>query len=144
MARRIKLRRGGDFSRDQFNKLLREVVTEADAQLKKITPVDTGRLRAGWQVGQNKTDPSFPPPGRYPNVPEIKRLGYQQEKAGYIYSIHNSLPYAEPVLRGVNLPPSWNGQYFSKNNQYSPGELTIVTANIRAFTKQIENKYGRE
>ncbi len=30
------------------------------------------------------------------------------------YNIHNNVPYAEPVMFGTSLPPSWGGTYRSK------------------------------
>ena len=50
---------------------------------KKATPVDTGNLRNSW-----KTD-----------IGKFKG------------TIINNVEYAEPVIYGTSLPPSWQGQF---------------------------------
>jgi hypothetical protein len=51
------------------------------------TPVDTGVLIGNWQMTMDN-----PGQGR----------------------VFNNLEYAAPVIAGENLPPSWNGQYRTK------------------------------
>ena len=51
------------------------------------TPVDTGVLIGAWQMKMDN-----PGQGR----------------------VFNNLEYAAPVIAGENLPPSWNGQYRTK------------------------------
>ena len=82
---------------------------ETDSLVKQASPVDTGRFRASWQVGENAAPSAGAPPGSYPGVTAIKRIGYQQEKLGNIYSVHNNLPYAEPLANGSSRqsPPGW-------------------------------------
>ena len=109
MARRIQARDIGRYCEDQMEKLLRAAVLETDSLLKQASPVDTGRFRASWQVGQNAAPGGIAPSGSYPGVTGIKRLGYQKEKVGNIYSVHNNLPYAEPLANGWSrqMPPGW-------------------------------------
>jgi hypothetical protein len=59
MARTIRVGDIGDYANSQMEKLLRSAVLETDALLKSASPVDTGRFRASWQVGENAT--SSPP-----------------------------------------------------------------------------------
>ena len=109
MARRIQARDIGRYCEDQMEKLLRAAVLETDSLLKQSSPVDTGRFRASWQVGQNAAPGGIAPPGSYSGVTAIKRLGYQKEKVGNIYSVHNNLPYAEPLASGSSkqADPGW-------------------------------------
>ena len=109
MARRIQARDIGRYCEDQMEKLLRAAVLETDSLLKQASPVDTGRFRASWQVGQNAAPGGIAPSGSYPGVTGIKRLGYQKEKVGNIYSVHNNLPYAEPLASGSSkqADPGW-------------------------------------
>jgi hypothetical protein len=109
MARRIQVRDIGRYCEDQMEKLLRAAVLETDSLLKQASPVDTGRFRASWQVGQNAAPGGIAPSGSYPGVTAIKRLGYQKEKVGNIYSVHNNLPYAEPLASGSSrqADPGW-------------------------------------
>jgi hypothetical protein len=53
MARVIRLGDIGDYANSQMEKLLRAAVLETDSLLKQASPVDTGRFRASWQVGEN-------------------------------------------------------------------------------------------
>lgn len=100
MARAIKVGDIGDYVEQQMEKLLRAAVLETDSLLKQASPVDTGRFRASWQVGENAAPGGTKPDGDYGQAPPIERINYQQEKAGNIYSVHNNLPYAEPLANG--------------------------------------------
>lgn len=114
MARVIRIGDIGDYANTQMEKLLRSAVLETDGLLKAASPVDTGRFRASWQVGENAAGtydagPQQPatgaykdqtePPGR-PAPPALRRMNYSKERPGNIYSVHNNLPYAEPLANG--------------------------------------------
>jgi hypothetical protein len=48
--------------------------------------------------------------------------------------IQNNLPYAEPVVYGNNLPPSWRGVYRTRQNPPTiPGYPDILGKEIAAF-----------
>jgi hypothetical protein len=104
MARTIRVGDIGDYANSQMEKLLRSAVLETDALLKSASPVDTGRFRASWQVGENAT--SSPPDylgnegGPNANIPPMVKINYQDERLGNVYSVHNNLPYAEPLANG--------------------------------------------
>ena len=112
MARTIRLDQIGDYAAGKVEQLLRVAVLETDSRVKQLSPVDLGRFRASWQVGENSASGSPKPPGNYTTekfgsaaaaqaaIP-IARLGYQQERLGNVYSIHNNLPYAEALARGA-------------------------------------------
>lgn len=101
MARTIRVSDIGNYAEQQFEKLLRVAVLETDNKLKQASPVDTGRFRASWQVGQNSANGGQKPEGSYGQTPPISRIGYQQEKLGNVYSVHNNLPYAEKLAAGT-------------------------------------------
>ena len=103
MARTIKLAQIGSYMEGQVEQLLRATVLTADGKLKTASPVDTGRFRASWQVGENNANSTPAPPGNYAGTPApLKGSNYiaGQEKLGNYYSIHNNLPYAEPLANG--------------------------------------------
>jgi len=100
MARTIRIGDIGDYASQQMEKLLRASVLETDSLLKQASPVDTGRFRASWQVGENAAPGGVAPEGSYSSTPPLSRIGYSQEKIGNIYSVHNNLPYAEPLANG--------------------------------------------
>jgi hypothetical protein len=113
MARTIQIADIGKYASDNVEKLLRAAVLETDSLLKQASPVDTGRFRASWQVGENAAgsydagpqqspsnpgrDKTSPPAG--PMFP-LRKMNYQQERIGNVYSVHNNLPYAEPLANG--------------------------------------------
>lgn len=109
MSRIIRLSQIGDYAAEQMEQLLRVAVLETDARLKTASPVDTGRFRASWQVGENSASGGEKPPGPYGNMPAIERLNYSQERIGNVYSVHNNLPYAERLAQGWSqqAPAGW-------------------------------------
>ena len=125
----------GDYCSKQVEQLLRTTVLEAHGKLKYKTPVDTGRLRLGWQAGENGSASTPPPPGNYRGIdPPLVGYNYQagQERLGNYYSIHNNLVYAEPVINGTGLPPSWGGQYRTRQGT-TPGFVDLVARELQNF-----------
>jgi len=102
MARTIRVGDIGDYCNQQMERLLRAAVLETDSLLKQASPVDTGRFRASWQVGENAAPGGIAPPGNYGTTPSLSRIGYGQERIGNVYSVHNNLPYAEPLAKGTS------------------------------------------
>ena len=156
MARQIPVRDIGSYCEEQMEKLLRAAVLETDSLLKQASPVDTGRFRASWQVGENAAPGTGAPEGQFDagkirktskrgrtaqEVLPIQRIGYQQEKVGNIYSVHNNLPYAEP-LAGGSYPPSWGGQYRSK--QAEPGWVQGIAKDVQTRVQTAAARIGRE
>ena len=75
----------------------------------------------------------------------ISKLLKVQVKLGNVYSVHNNLPYAEPVLTGNNLPPSWNGRWRSKGNQIERGYVpNMVAKDIQDYIKKNADRIGRQ
>jgi hypothetical protein len=101
MARTIRVGDIGDYANSQMEKLLRAAVLETDTLLKAASPVDLGRFRASWQVGENAAPGGQKPEGSYSTIPAIERINYQRERVGNIYSVHNNLPYAEKLASGA-------------------------------------------
>jgi hypothetical protein len=141
MARQIQVGDIGDYVNQQMEKLLRAAVLETDSLVKQGSPVDTGRFRASWQVGENAAPGAGVPAGSYSGTSSINRIGYQQEKVGNIYSVHNNLPYAEP-LAGGSYPPSWGGQYRSK--QAEPGWIQGIAKDVQTRVQTAAARIGRE
>ena len=83
MTRKISITEIPDVMEDAVVFLVAATTLEWTARVKKATPVDTGRLRNSWQTDIKPTSGT----------------------------IINNLPYAEPVCYGTNLPPSWGGQF---------------------------------
>lgn len=144
MVKQIKLSQIGDYSKDQYEKLLRITVLEADKRLKEASPTDSGRLKASWQIGQNTASGGNKPEGKYPNVTlPPSRLNYTRETVGNVYSVHNNVPYAEPVLMGDNLPRSWQGRWRSKGNQIQKGYPLVIAQDLKNFVRINAARIGR-
>jgi hypothetical protein len=131
MARTIRVGDIGDYASQQMEKLLRVAVLETDSRLKQASPVDTGRFRVSWQVGENAAPGGEKPAGTYSGIPQIERIGYQQEKLGNVYSVHNNLPYAEPLANG-------------SSKQAPAGWVQGIAKDIQGFVRTNADRIGRE
>ena len=116
MTRQIRVDQIDDVFKDAVIQLVQKTTLRWTALAKKATPVgETGNLRNGWQT-------TITP---------------------YRGRIVNAVEYAEPVIFGISLPPSWGGQYRTRpeNNtikgfpelqakqltsQYIPSELRKI------------------
>ena len=131
MARTIRVADIGDYASQQMEKLLRVAVLETDARLKAASPVDTGRFRVSWQVGENAAPGGEKPAGTYSGTPQIDRIGYREEKLGNVYSVHNNLPYAEPLANG-------------SSKQAPAGWVQGIAKDIQGFVQVNADRIGRE
>jgi len=130
MARRINIGQIGNFCEGQMNQLLRVVVLETDQQVKSQSPVDTGRFRSSWAIGENAT-------GNYDagtggSLAPV-RINYAPgtERVGNTYSVHNSLPYAEALANG-------------HSTQAPEGWIDIVAAQMANRARQLADTIGRQ
>ena len=149
--RRIRVDQIGDYSEEQINTLLSVAVLTGDRIVKEGTPVDTGRLAVSWQIGENAESGAPAAEGQYGAkglgtvVRPPKTLNYQLGKENFRkkYNLHNNVPYAEPVMFGTSLPPSWGGTYRSLKG-LKPKHLDLLAkelANeIQDLYKQIRGK----
>jgi hypothetical protein len=145
MARTIRVGDIGDYANSQMEKLLRAAVLDTDTLLKSASPVDTGRFRASWQVGENAAGAydagpqqeatgaykdQTEPPGK-PTPPALRRMNYSKERPGNIYSVHNNLPYAEPLANG-------------SSKQANAGWVQGVAKDVQGRVRIAAAKIGRE
>jgi len=103
-TRKIRIDQIDDVMAEAVQKLVKATTLEWSSRVKKATPVDTGRLRLGWQEDVSKP---------------------------YIGTILNNVEYAEPVVYGENLPPSWGGKYRTRQ--------ATVKAYPEIIGKELEN-----
>ena len=83
MARQIKIKDIANLMEEEIQEVVKLTAISWTQQVKEETPVDEGTLRNAWQT----------------NIGQLKA------------EITNNEEYAEPVIYGNNLPPSWGGQY---------------------------------
>ena len=145
MARTIRIGDIGDYANSQMEKLLKSAVLDTDTLLKSASPVDTGRFRASWQVGENAAGSydagpqqeatgaykdQTEPPGK-PTPPALRRMNYSKERPGNIYSVHNNLPYAEPLANG-------------SSKQANAGWVQLAAKDVQGRVRIAAEKIGRE
>lgn len=132
MARRIRLDQIGDYSEEKLDQLMRVVVLETDGQLKAQSPVDTGRFRASWIIGENGTESGYDAgPGIRTTPPTASNYTVGQEKFGNNYHVHNTLPYAEPLANG-------------HSRQAPAGWIDIIARQMTARARQLADSIGRQ
>ena len=145
MARTIRVGDIGNYASQQMEKLLRASVLETDSLLKQASPVDTGRFRASWQVGENaagfydagpqqEATGAFKDQSKAPGKPEpppLRKMNYSQEQVGNVYSVHNNLPYAEPLANG-------------SSKQAPAGWIQGVAKDVQGRVRIAADKIGRE
>jgi hypothetical protein len=143
MARIIRIEDIGDYANNQVEKLLRAAVLETDSLLKQASPVDTGRFRASWQVGENSTGTYDAGPQQSPSNPgrdktsapagpmfPLRKMNYQQERIGNVYSVHNNLPYAESLANG-------------SSKQTAPGWIQGIAKDVQSRVRRAADDIGR-
>ena len=111
MARQIRIDQIDDFFEELVVDLVAATTLEWTRRVKKETPVDTGRLRAAWQT-------------------DIKK---------FQGTVTNNVVYAEPVCFGVNLPPSWGGQYRTRQKTVA-GFPELIGKELEQY---IQRNFGR-
>lgn len=131
MARTISVGDIGNYASEQMEKLLRAAVLETDSLLKAASPVDTGRFRASWQVGENAAPGGEVPDGQYGSAPPLTRINYQKETLGNVYSVHNNLPYAESLANG-------------SSRQANAGWVQGVAKDVQGRVQVAAARIGRE
>lgn len=158
----------GDYAEERLTAILQSAVLELDARLKVGTPVETGRLRAGWQIGQD-TDPVSVPleagPKAKPTDKDQARLvtdaGTQairitrtgpkgvnytpgQEQLKSVYTISNNLEYAEPICYGTGLPKSWEKAGIKGSAKNPPPWAEMVAKGMEKYIAYNWDKMARE
>jgi hypothetical protein len=107
MTRNIKLGEIGDFMGEQIQELVKITTLEWGARVKERTPVESGRLKIAWQ---SKIEP-------YEGV------------------VSNNVEYAEPVCFGNNLPPSWKGEFKTRQGTVA-GFPELIGKELESWTQQ--------
>jgi hypothetical protein len=132
MAGTIRVGDIGKYAEGQFNKLITAAVLTADERLKLASPVDTGRFRASWAIGQNAAPFEGQSEGQYPSNVPPNAVNYSlgNEQVGNVYSIHNNLIYAEPLARG-------------RSKQAPDGWVDSIAKDIQTYVNAEADRIGR-
>ena len=141
MAREIKLTEINDFFEEDVVDLVAATTLEWTARVKKATPV--------FSLDNYSDLNSIPNFFTLPNgqvVPFKKALldrgtggelreAWQTEIKKFKGTILNNKPYAEPVCYGTNLPPSWGGQYRTRQ-QTQAGFPELIAKELENWMKE--------
>tara|TARA_R100000231_G_scaffold1811_1_gene3105 strand:+ start:588 stop:950 length:363 start_codon:yes stop_codon:yes gene_type:complete len=120
MTRRIELFEMDDFFQEQVIDIVQATTLEWTKRVKKATPVDTGRLRAAWQT-------------------KIPLQTTQRNQSSFVGLITNNVVYAEPVMYGIALPPSW-GDSFRTRQGTVKGFPDLIGKELQQY---IRKQFGR-
>ena len=89
MVRQIRIDQIDDLMKEAVQELVQKTTLQWTTLAKKATPVgETGNLRNDWKTDIGK----------------------------FRGTIINRMEYAEPVIYGTSLPPSWQGRYRTRKN----------------------------
>jgi hypothetical protein len=116
------------FVENKLDRFARVLVFEADQAVKQNTPVDTGRLRASWMIGENDMS-GIPASKETPSTSVMPPKGSNYkagtEKVGNTYSIHNNLPYAEVIC------------YTDHSKQVEVGWFELIGKNLQSRADEL-------
>ena len=112
--RKIRLDQIDDVMKEAVEKLVASTTLQWTIRVKTETPVDTGRLRNGWQTA-------------------IKPLEG---------TVVNNVVYAEPVCFGINKPSSWGGVYRTKQGTRE-GFPEIIGKELEQYARKEYEKIKR-
>ena len=141
MAQQIKLSHVGKYVESKYNKLIKAAVVEAYGSLVQKSPIDTGRFKSSWAVGQNNATFPGEPAGKSsypaPNPEKPRKIGYSKEKAGNTYVIYNNLPYAEKLANA----PLGKGSSVQTNG---PGWVEATAKRVQRMIPTLAARIERE
>ena len=163
MSRTITIGQIGAYAQEQTERLLRHTVFETDQRVKEESPVDLGRFRLSWAIGENAAPFPGVPPGDYRGqpVPPPRAVNYQfgTERLGNLYSIHNNLPYAKKLADGApgsgskietrknptRDVPNWASPGGGSSIQTNgPGWIDNIANDVRSRVRDAAERIGRE
>ena len=113
MARQISILQIPKVMEESVEILVQATTLEWTARVKKATPVFSSD-----NYTQSELDalPEFFKQSILKHKGGDLRAAWQTKIQKFKGTITNNLPYAEPVCFGINLPPSWGGQYRIRQN----------------------------
>ena len=143
MAREIPLDQIGDYYRESIRVLVAATTLEAEGRLKIKTPVFS---KSNYSSAELDEMPDFfKVNGK--TVPLKKsidehvggrlRNAWQSDPAKG--EVTNNMEYAEAVVYGTNLPPSWKGKYRTRQNTV-PGFPDLIAKELESWAQREFNK----
>ena len=126
MARQIKLNQIDDVMKEVVVDLVAATTLNWTARVKKTTPVFSSD-----NYTQSELDalPEFFRQSILKHKGGDLRAAWQTKIQKFKGTITNNLPYAEPVCFGINLPPTWGGQYKTRQGTV-PGFPELIAKEL--------------
>ena len=126
MVRQIKLNQIDDVMKEVVVDLVQATTLEWTARTKKATPVFSSD-----NYTQSELDalPEFFKQSILKHKGGDLRAAWQTKIQKFKGTITNNLPYAEPVCFGINLPPTWGGQYKTRQGTV-PGFPELIAKEL--------------
>ena len=126
MVRQIKLNQIDDVMKEVVVDLVQATTLEWTARTKKATPVFSSD-----NYTQSELDalPEFFRQSILKHKGGDLRAAWQTKIQKFKGTITNNLPYAEPVCFGINLPPTWGGQYKTRQGTV-PGFPELIAKEL--------------
>ena len=142
MVRQIKLNQIDDVMKEVVVDLVQATTLEWTARTKKATPVFSSD-----NYTQSELDalPEFFRQSILKHKGGDLRAAWQTKIQKFKGTITNNLPYAEPVCFGINLPPTWGGQYKTRQGTV-PGFPELIAKELttnyipRQLARIVRNK----
>jgi hypothetical protein len=85
---------------EEVGKRVRIITLDLFRRFRQLSPVDTGRYRAAWNIGIEKPDLSVPPPAKRVNAGAAPFSALKNLKPFPVVYITNNLPYAKRLEDG--------------------------------------------
>ncbi len=104
--------------------VVKKVVVEVGNSLVRMTPVDTGRARANWNISENAPDASTNFQVDPAGMATMGKIASYNVQAGGVYVISNSLPYIERLEHG------WS-------KKAPAGMVRVTAARFQHFVKTV-------
>ena len=135
MAREIKIKDIAGLMEREIQQTVATAAFELTEQVKEQTPVfkkytqdEIDSMPEFYRVpGQAKAIPLNESAANH--VGGDLRKAWQTDVGKFRATVTNNMEYAEPVLYGNNLPPSWRGQYRTRQNTV-PGFPDLIVKKI--------------
>jgi len=142
MARQIKLNQIDDVMKEVVVDLVQATTLTWTRKVKKATPVFSSD-----NYTQSELDalPKFFRQSILKHKGGDLRAAWQTQIKPLNGRITNNLPYAEPVCFGINLPPTWGGQYKTRQGTV-PGFPELIAKELttnyipRQLARIVRNK----
>lgn len=115
MARQISVIQISGVMGEAVSELVQKVTLTWEERVKLATPVETGVLRNGWKN----------------NIKKFKG------------NVFNNVVYAEPVCFGENLPPSWKGEFKTRQDTIK-GFPELIGKQLESYAKSEYEKIKRK